>query len=80
MTLQEFIEKIKTDEALKAKVDAAILEKVILPMAEAEGVELNEEELSAISGGIDRVTIGSITYDIRFPRSETKEWSTLNFI
>ncbi|WP_455623270.1 Nif11-like leader peptide family RiPP precursor [Parabacteroides sp.] len=51
MTLQEFIEKVKTDEALKAKVDAAVMEKVILPMAQAEGVELSEEELNGIAGG-----------------------------
>ncbi|WP_455630714.1 Nif11-like leader peptide family RiPP precursor [Parabacteroides sp.] len=52
MTLQEFIEKVKTDEALKAKVDAAVLEKVLLPMAQAEGVELSEEELNGIAGGL----------------------------
>lgn len=51
MTLQEFIEKVKTDEALKVKVDAAVLEKVLLPMAQAEGVELSEEELNGIAGG-----------------------------
>lgn len=51
MTFQEFIEKTQTDEALKAKVDAAIMEKVILPMARAEGVELDEDALSAVSGG-----------------------------
>ncbi|WP_455631708.1 hypothetical protein [Parabacteroides sp.] len=51
MTLKEFIEKTKTDEALKANVNAAILEKVILPMAQAEGVELSNEELEAINGG-----------------------------
>ena len=51
MTLQEFIEKIKADAALRAKVHAAIMEKVILPMATAEGVELTDEELAAVSGG-----------------------------
>ena len=51
MTLQEFIEKTKTDEALRAKVHAAIMEKVILPMATAEGVELTDEDLEAVSGG-----------------------------
>ncbi|WP_455634778.1 Nif11 family protein [Parabacteroides sp.] len=51
MTLKEFIEKTKTDEALKAKVNAAILKEVILPMAQAEGVELSDEELEAVSGG-----------------------------
>ncbi|WP_455626126.1 Nif11 family protein, partial [Parabacteroides sp.] len=50
-TLKEFIEKTKTDEALKAKVNAAILEKVILPMAQEAGVELSDEELEAVSGG-----------------------------
>ena len=52
MTLQEFIEKIKADEALRAKVHAAIMEKVILPMAAAEGVELTDEELLGVSGGV----------------------------
>ncbi|WP_455623603.1 hypothetical protein [Parabacteroides sp.] len=51
MTLLEFIEKTKSDEALSAKVNAAIMEKVILPMAQAEGVELSDEELGAVSGG-----------------------------
>lgn len=51
MTLQEFIEKIKTGEAFSAKVNAAILEKVILPMAQEAGVELGDEEFLAISGG-----------------------------
>ena len=44
MTLQEFIEKAKTDAALNEKVNAAIMEKVIMPMAQAEGVELSDEE------------------------------------
>ena len=52
MTLQEFIERMKTDEALRAKVRAAIMEKVILPMAAAEGVELTDEELRDVSGGL----------------------------
>ncbi len=51
MTLQEFIEKTKTDAALNAKVNAAIMEKVILPMAQAEGVELGDEELAGVAGG-----------------------------
>ena len=51
MTLQEFIEKTKTDAALNEKVNAAIMEKVILPMAQAEGVELSDEELSGVAGG-----------------------------
>lgn len=51
MTLPEFIEKTKTDAALRAKVRAAIMEKVILPMAAAEGVELTDEELLGVSGG-----------------------------
>ena len=51
MTLQEFIEKTKADAALRAKVHAAIMEKVILPMATAEGVELTDEDLEAVSGG-----------------------------
>ena len=37
MILQEFIEKTQTDEALSAKVNAAIMEKVILPMAQEAG-------------------------------------------
>ena len=52
MTLPEFIEKTKTDAALRAKVRAAIMEKVILPMAAAEGVELTDEELRDVSGGL----------------------------
>ena len=52
MTLQEFIEKAKTDAALRTKVRAAIMEKVILPMAAAEGVELTDEELAGVSGGV----------------------------
>lgn len=52
MTLQEFIEKTKKDATLNEKVNVAIMEKVILPMAQAEGVELDEEMLSAISGGV----------------------------
>ena len=52
MTLPEFIEKTKTDAALRAKVRAAIMEKVILPMAAAEGVELTDEELASVSGGV----------------------------
>ena len=52
MTLPEFIEKTKTDAALCAKVRAAIMEKVILPMAAAEGVELTDEELASVSGGL----------------------------
>ncbi|WP_455636495.1 hypothetical protein [Parabacteroides sp.] len=51
MTLKEFIEKTNTDEALKANVNAAILEKVILPMAREAGVELSDEELEAVNGG-----------------------------
>ena len=51
MTLPEFIEKTKTDAALRAKVRAAIMEKVILPMAAAEGVELTDDELLGVSGG-----------------------------
>lgn len=51
MTLQEFIEKTKSDEALKVKVNAAIMEKVILPMAQEAGVELSDEELENVSGG-----------------------------
>ena len=51
MTLQEFIEKIKPDATLRAKVHAATMEKVILPMATAEGVELTDEDLEAVSGG-----------------------------
>ncbi|WP_455635157.1 Nif11-like leader peptide family RiPP precursor [Parabacteroides sp.] len=51
MTLQEFIEKVKTDEALNEKMNIAIMEKVILPMAQAEGVELTDEELEAVNGG-----------------------------
>lgn len=56
MTLQEFIEKTRTDEALKEKVNAAIMEKVILPMAQAEGVELSDEELDMVNGGCFRGT------------------------
>ena len=52
MTLQEFVEKARTDEALRAKVNASIMEKVILPMAAAEGVELTDEELRDVSGGL----------------------------
>ena len=52
MTLQEFIEKTRTDEALRAKVNASIMEKVILPRAAAEGVELTDEELRDVSGGL----------------------------
>ena len=52
MTLQEFVEKARTDEALRAKVSAAIMEKVIVPMAAAEGVELTDEELRDVSGGL----------------------------
>ena len=52
MTLPEFIEKTKTDAALRAKVRAAIMEKVIMPMATAEGVELTDEELRDVSGGL----------------------------
>ena len=52
MTLQEFIEKTKTDAALNARVNAAIMEKVILPMAQAEGVELSDEELNGVAGGL----------------------------
>ena len=48
MTLQEFIEKTRTDKALNAKVNASIMEKVIMPMATAEGVELTDEELRFI--------------------------------
>ena len=46
---------MKTGAALRAKVRAAIMEKVILPMAQAEGVELSDEELMGVSGdsGID---------------------------
>lgn len=51
MTLQEFIEKAKTDEALRAKVNASIMENVIMPMAKAEGVELTNDELAGVSGG-----------------------------
>lgn len=51
MTLQEFIEKTKTDAALNRKVNAAIMEKVIMPMAQAEGVELSDEELLGVAGG-----------------------------
>ena len=51
MTLQEFIEKAKTDAALNEKVNAAIMEKVIMPMAQAEGVELSDEELMGVAGG-----------------------------
>lgn len=51
MTLQEFIEKTKNDAALNAKVNAAIMEKVIMPMAQAEGVELSDEELLGVAGG-----------------------------
>lgn len=53
MTLPEFIEKTKTDAALRAKVRAAIMEKVILPMAAADGVELGDEELTGVAGGIE---------------------------
>lgn len=52
MTLQEFVEKARTDEALRVKVNAAIMEKVIMPMAAAEGVELTDEELRDVSGGL----------------------------
>ena len=52
MTLQEFIEKTRTDKALNAKVNASIMEKVIMPMATAEGVELTDEELRDVSGGL----------------------------
>ena len=52
MTLPEFIEKTKTDAALRAKVRAAIMEKVIMPMAAADGVELTDEELRGVSGGV----------------------------
>ena len=52
MTLKEFIEKTRTDEALRVKVNAAIMEKVIMPMAAAEGVELTDEELRDVSGGL----------------------------
>ena len=51
MTLREFIEKTRTDEALRAKVNASIMEKVIMPMAAAEGVELTDDELLGVSGG-----------------------------
>ena len=51
MTLREFIEKTRTDEALRAKVNASIMEKVIMPMATAEGVELTDEELMGVAGG-----------------------------
>ena len=43
---------MKTGAALRAKVRAAIMEKVILPMAAAEGVELTDEELRDVSGGL----------------------------
>lgn len=52
MTLREFIEKTQADETLRAKVNAAIMEKVILPMAQAEGVELGDEELRIVAGGM----------------------------
>ena len=53
MTLQDFIEKAKTDAALSEKINAAIMEKVIIPMAQAEGVELGDEELAGVAGGIE---------------------------
>lgn len=52
MTLQEFIEKTKKDATLNEKVNVAIMEKVILPMAQAEGVELSDKELTIVNGGI----------------------------
>ena len=42
---------MKTGAALRAKVRAAIMEKVIMPMAAAEGVELTDDELLGVSGG-----------------------------
>ena len=51
MTLREFIEKTRTDKALNAKVNASIMEKVIMPMAAAEGVELTDDDLLGVSGG-----------------------------
>ena len=66
MTLQEFIEKIKADAALRAKVHAAIMEKVILPMATAEGVELTDEELMGVSGGVyTKATVPEVDHVIR---------------
>ena len=53
MTLQEFIEKTRTNKALNAKVNASIMEKVIMPMAAADGVELGDEELTGVAGGIE---------------------------
>ena len=66
MTLPEFIEKTKTDAALRAKVRAAIMEKVILPMAAAEGVELTDEELRDVSGGVyTKATVPEVDHVIR---------------
>ena len=66
MTLQEFIEKIKADATLRAKVHAAIMEKVILPMAAAEGVELTDEELMGVSGGVyTKATVPEVDHVIR---------------
>ena len=66
MTLQEFIEKTRTDEALRAKVNASIMEKVILPMAAAEGVELTDDELLDVSGGVyTKATVPEVDHVIR---------------
>ena len=51
LTVKEYVAQINADETRRAKVHAAIMEKVILPMATAEGVELTDEDLEAVSGG-----------------------------
>ena len=54
LTVKEYVAQINADETRRAKLNAAIMENmenVILPMATAEGVELTDEDLEAVSGG-----------------------------
>ena len=51
LTVKEYVAQINADETRRAKLNAAIMENVILPMATAVGVELTDEDLEAVSGG-----------------------------
>ena len=54
--LKAFLDKAKTDDALKAKMNASPDAKSIANIAKAEGFSIDETDLSALKTEVDKIS------------------------
>jgi len=75
--LKDFIEKIKANPALKNLVNQASSNEELANIAEAEGCQLNSDELQALSlsdGELESVVGGNGTRKPGFCRTNVASW------